>query len=248
MNFQEKFIFRAHIICWALPLFLVTMALMAQSVQPELVSGVCLVGSASHPQYQIFIALRELLIMLAATLVLFSGFLNSVHNSIRSMSSTSPSAGCIGFLYPLAAVFLLVSSFQSHYNPQLGRWTPLAAFQLLADPALGTLIGSAYFVYILYSCYQSGTIGGQIEKNGYLPPNAIQVTSNGHGLSGTTTTCITGPQMASGSLYHQVSAASGGVPTSIGTYYSAGGFMAPPPTNVSPPAPPNRPIPQVPSS
>lgn len=164
------------------------------------------------------------------------------------MSSTSPSAGCIGFLYPLAAVFLLVSSFQSHYNPQLGRWTPLAAFQLLADPALGTLIGSAYFVYILYSCYQSGTIGGQIEKNGYLPPNAIQVTSNGHGLSGTTTTCITGPQMASGSLYHQVSAASGGVPTSIGTYYSAGGFMAPPPTNVSPPAPPNRPIPQVPSS
>uniref|UniRef100_A0A914ZDE7 Frizzled-4 n=1 Tax=Panagrolaimus superbus TaxID=310955 RepID=A0A914ZDE7_9BILA len=240
---MEKFIFRAHIISWALPLFLVTMALMAQSVYPEFISGVCLIGISSQSQHQIFNVLREFLIMVAAFLSIFSGCLTSRNpssNQLSQISNTLPSAGIIGIFYPIAAAFILICSLQNHFNPLLGSWAPLAAFQLIADPALGTLIGVTYFVYILYACYQHGPISpGLLEKQGYLPA----ATTLSHQLPGTTTSCVT---VTPASVYQQVSAHPSNAPGGS-TYYTSSvipGIMS---SSTSPPTIPQAPIPPVPS-
>uniref|UniRef100_A0A7E4W7L5 Frizzled-4 n=1 Tax=Panagrellus redivivus TaxID=6233 RepID=A0A7E4W7L5_PANRE len=232
---MEKFVFRSHIICWALPLFLVVMALMAQSIHPELLSGVCLVGTASQANHQVFVVLREFLITLAAVLVLIGGCLTTVQrrSDVTGSGSATPSAGFIGVLYPIAAIFLLLSSLQNQFTPLLGKWTTLAALQLLADPSLGTLIGAAYFVYLLYACYQHGPIGpGLHEKQGYLPAMVGAQT---------TTSCVTP------SVYHQVSpqgrmiaSLTAGGTSANGTYYAQA-------TGDSPPQVPQIPIPPVPS-
>lgn len=195
-----------------------------------------MIGISSQNQHQIFNVAREFLLMVASFVGCSCGCFAS--RSPSTFSSSAPSAGIIGLFYPIAAAFLLLGSIQSIFHPLLDGWTPLASFQLLADPALGTLIGVTYFVYILYACYQHGPVSPAFpEKQGYLPA----ATTMSHQLPGTTTSCVT---VTPASVYQQVTAH----PNAPGsTYYTSSIIPGVMTASTSPPAVPQIPIPPVPS-
>ncbi|KAH7720199.1 Protein MIG-1 a [Aphelenchoides avenae] len=170
----EQYLFRAHVIAWATPLVLITVALMAQAVNGEPLSGLCLVGAGSRSQTQFFVSLRDLAILVACIMILASGCLTAVHSERSGSEGNYSIAGMIGALFPLSAAFWLIASVQHLFNPKVQQgWNLVSALKLLADPSLGILIGIAHFVYILHCCWERS---GRQSKHGYQP-GVLQNTS-----------------------------------------------------------------------
>uniref|UniRef100_A0A915DXR0 Frizzled-4 n=1 Tax=Ditylenchus dipsaci TaxID=166011 RepID=A0A915DXR0_9BILA len=171
----KKFIFRAHCLCWSIPLALCILALMAQAIQADPLSGVCIVGGSNRLQHQIFLSGRDALTLVASFLIIASGCLTSTSDTQRPPKPSDPNASSsntgillISLIYPLVCAFWLVASlhylfltsdFNQHHHQQpkrnhyQGGWDIIAARKLLADSSLGICLGAAFFIHMVYSCW-----------------------------------------------------------------------------------------------
>ncbi|KAI6242451.1 Frizzled-4 [Aphelenchoides fujianensis] len=173
----SRFLYHVHVFAWATPFVLLTIALMAQAAHAEPLSGVCLIGAVGRSNFLMFVVLRDVVVVVASALILGSGCLASatlpaaapaastavgrpagLHGAQSDGFMSSSGIGILCAILPAAQSFWLIAALQHMYGgdafePVLGVGS---MSRLLADPSLGALLGGAFFVYILHSCWGDG--------------------------------------------------------------------------------------------
>ncbi|KHN80401.1 Frizzled-4 [Toxocara canis] len=177
---SDGLILRTHVLAWGVPLGVVMLALMAQSVHADPLSGMCLVGGANRVIEAVFVSLRELILLLCCLVPLFFGCLALIgsalandHSVVSSGSALANdhsvvSSGMLGSVYPMAAAFLLLSSLQYVLSPAISGWNTVTAIKLLADPLLGVLASGGCLFQILYNMFNASR-SPLVDKHGYQP-------------------------------------------------------------------------------
>ncbi|VDO67734.1 unnamed protein product [Onchocerca flexuosa] len=178
-------------LAWGMPLGAVILALMAQSIRADPLSGICLVGGGNRIIEAVFVSLRELILLLCSLVPLFFGCLALIGSAPTTDHSVA-SAGLLGSLYPMAAAFLLLSSLQYLLTPTVTGWSTVTAIKLLADPLLGILASAGCFVQILFNIFKANRLQ-LLDKHGYQPaapqipqpaiPSHIVTANNPYSLS-----------------------------------------------------------------
>lgn len=164
---SETLILRTHVLAWGVPLGAVMLALMAQSVHADPLSGICLVGGGNRVIEAVFVSLRELILLLCCLVPLFFGCLELIGSAPANDHSVA-SSGLLGSLYPMAAAFLLLSSLQYLLTPNVTGWNTVVAIKLLADPMLGVLASSGCLFQILFNIFKANR-SPVVDKHGYQP-------------------------------------------------------------------------------
>uniref|UniRef100_A0A915PXL7 Frizzled-4 n=1 Tax=Setaria digitata TaxID=48799 RepID=A0A915PXL7_9BILA len=188
---SDSLLLRTHMLAWGIPLGAVILALMAQSVRADPLSGICLVGGGNRIIEAVFISLRELILLLCSLVPLFFGCLALIGSAPATDHSVA-STGLLGSLYPMAAAFLLLSSLQYLLTPTTTGWNTVTAIKLLADPLLGILASAGCFVQILFNIFKANRLQ-LLDKHGYQPaapqiprptiPSHVATSSNAYSLS-----------------------------------------------------------------
>uniref|UniRef100_A0A0M3I4Y1 Frizzled-4 n=1 Tax=Ascaris lumbricoides TaxID=6252 RepID=A0A0M3I4Y1_ASCLU len=163
----DSLILRTHVLAWGVPLGVVMLALIAQSVHADPLSGMCLVGGDSRIIEAVFVSLRELILLLCCLVPLFFGCLALIGSAPANDHSVA-SSGLLASLYPMAAAFLLLSSLQYVLSPAVSGWNTVAAVKLLADPLLGILASIGCLFQILYNIFNANR-SPLVDKHGYQP-------------------------------------------------------------------------------
>ncbi|MFH4981534.1 hypothetical protein AB6A40_008243 [Gnathostoma spinigerum] len=162
-----KQLLRTHVLAWTVPLGAVMLALMAQSVHADSLSGICLVGSDSRMMEAIFVTLREFIMLLCCLVPLFFGCLALVGSaSVNEHSMVS--SGILGGLYPITATVILLSSLQHLFSPTITVWNTIRAVRLLADPTLGIVSSAGCLFQIIYNILKTNR-SPHVDKHGYQP-------------------------------------------------------------------------------
>lgn len=100
MVFQASFLYNAHVFSWATPFVLLTIALMAQAAHAEPLSGICMIGAVSRGNFQMFILLRDLAVIVASVLILGSGCMTSAHfGETQTLNNSFLSSNRVGRSY-----------------------------------------------------------------------------------------------------------------------------------------------------
>ncbi|VDN05151.1 unnamed protein product [Thelazia callipaeda] len=182
---------RTHVLAWGVPLGAVILALIAQSVRADPLSGICLVGGGNRIIEAVFVSLRELILLLCSLVPLFFGCLALIGSAPVHDHSVA-STGLLGSLYPMAAAFLLLSSLQYLLAPTVTGWNTVTAIKLLADPLMGILASSGCFFQIIFNIFKINRLQ-LLDKHGYQPaapqipqpavPPHVAVSSNGYALA-----------------------------------------------------------------
>jgi hypothetical protein len=180
---------------------------MAQAAHAEPLSGICMIGAVSRGNFQMFILLRDFVVIVASVLILGSGCLTSAH-SIGSQAPTNSflSNNVVGILcgiLPIAQSFWFLASIQHLYgsnnDPVVGIGNMAT---LMADPSLGSLLGGSFFIYILHSCWSDPST----TKDGYqagrpLYPIPIAMHHGGNLTSTTSVPITASSQRSSANVY-----------------------------------------------
>ncbi|TKR95557.1 hypothetical protein L596_009708 [Steinernema carpocapsae] len=159
-------VFRMQMLTWGVPLSLLIVALMAQSVQADPLTGICLVGGGAsyRPVIQgIFGGLRDLVLVLGCLVPLFFGCISGMGSPRLSPFST----GLIACFYPVVATILLIFAFQ-HLAPVPNGLNWIVMARLLTDPILGILAGLACLLQMAINVYHSNR-SDLMYKRGYQP-------------------------------------------------------------------------------
>uniref|UniRef100_F1KU62 Frizzled-4 n=3 Tax=Ascaris suum TaxID=6253 RepID=F1KU62_ASCSU len=164
---SDSLILRTHVLAWGVPLGVVMLALIAQSVHADPLSGMCLVGGGNRIIEAVFVSLRELILLLCCLVPLFFGCLALIGSAPANDHSVA-SSGLLASLYPMAAAFLLLSSLQYVLSPAVSGWNTVAAVKLLADPLLGILASIGCLFQILYNIFNANR-SPLVDKHGYQP-------------------------------------------------------------------------------
>lgn len=175
------FMYKAHVLCWASPFALVTIALMAQAAQADPLSGMCFIG-ASNVNYQMFILLRDVVITLVSIFVLFSGCWSNKRSTSAEISSSN-GLGILCAIFPMAQIFWLVAAathiyFHNASDPVLSVGSMA---KQLTDLAMGAILGGALLVYLLHTCWWDSGVVGAPTKNGYQPAHPLYPPQPQHG-------------------------------------------------------------------
>uniref|UniRef100_A0A1I8EMV3 Frizzled domain-containing protein n=1 Tax=Wuchereria bancrofti TaxID=6293 RepID=A0A1I8EMV3_WUCBA len=188
---KDSLLFRTHMLAWGIPLGIVILALMAQSVRADPLSGICLVGGGNRIIEAVFVSLRELILLLCSLVPLFFGCLALIGSAPVTDHSVA-STGLLGSLYPMAAAFLLLSSLQYLLTPTATGWNTVTAIKLLADPLLGILASAGCLIQILFNIFKANRLQ-LLDKHGYQPaapqipqpaiPSHTATASNAYSLS-----------------------------------------------------------------
>uniref|UniRef100_A0A0N4U5J8 Frizzled-4 n=1 Tax=Dracunculus medinensis TaxID=318479 RepID=A0A0N4U5J8_DRAME len=163
----DALVLRSHVLAWGIPLGAVMLALMAQSIYADPLSGICLVGGGNRVIEVVFISLRELILLLCCLVPLFFGCLTLIGSAPANDHSVA-SSGLLGSIYPMAASFLLLSSLQYLLSPNISGWNTVTAVKLLADPLLGVLSSAGCLIQILFNIFKANR-SPLLGKYGYQP-------------------------------------------------------------------------------
>lgn len=86
---QNNVLYNAHVFSWVTPFVLLIIALMAQAAHAEQLSGICLVGAVGRGNFQMFVLLRDFVVVIASILILGSGCLTNSINSPNGFISNN---------------------------------------------------------------------------------------------------------------------------------------------------------------
>uniref|UniRef100_A0A1I7XZS0 Frizzled-4 n=1 Tax=Steinernema glaseri TaxID=37863 RepID=A0A1I7XZS0_9BILA len=159
-------VFRMQMLTWGVPLSLLIVVLMAQSVQADPLTGICLVGGGAsyRPVTQgVFVSLRELLLVLCCLVPLFLGCISEMGSPRQAPYAT----GLVACFYPVVATVLLVFSFQ-HLSPSANGLSWVLMTRLLTDPILGILSSLACLLQMTINVYHANR-SDLMYKRGYQP-------------------------------------------------------------------------------
>lgn len=152
-------------LCWATPLFLVMIALMARSIAADPLSGICTIGAASKVVFpllgpskwafqvldSVFNLFRDLIILIACVIPLLIGC--PILMTTQQPNQNSYFSGFIvGCLYIAAALFYIVSSAHDIVQPGIhwGKtWNVVSAFKTLIDPILGVVAATCCLIFVV---------------------------------------------------------------------------------------------------
>uniref|UniRef100_A0A0N5AF24 Frizzled-4 n=1 Tax=Syphacia muris TaxID=451379 RepID=A0A0N5AF24_9BILA len=170
---NDTFLLHAHMFAWGAPLAIIIIALMAQSVHADPLSGLCLVGGGNRIIETIFVSLREIIMLLSSSIRqnLFQKC-SIIWLTIKHLGSTATGdhsvalSGLLGSLYPITAAFLLLSSLQYLLTPTLTGWNSVMAIKLVADPLLGIISATGCLFQIIFKILHSSR-SPNLSKQGY---------------------------------------------------------------------------------
>uniref|UniRef100_A0A1I7WZJ8 Frizzled-4 n=1 Tax=Heterorhabditis bacteriophora TaxID=37862 RepID=A0A1I7WZJ8_HETBA len=162
----EKYQVQMQMVAWAAPLGLVMLALMARSISADPLSGICFVGGSSMILDGVFNLFRDFVLVFACSLPLLFGCFTMLNSPQDQFS-----AGLVGVLYPVAALFYMLSFANDAVQPSMQwsrSWNIVSAIKILIDPILGVIASSCCLMHIVVNSCRSirSPVGN---KHGYQP-------------------------------------------------------------------------------
>ncbi|CAI4230008.1 unnamed protein product [Auanema sp. JU1783] len=181
----EKYRAEVQMVAWGVPLLAVMLGLVAQSISADPLSGICTIGSGSRALDLIFNLTREIILLVACSIPLFLGCFSGM-NVERENSSFS--SGFVGFLYPFAALFFMLSFANDAVQPAMQwskSWNLVSAIKILMDPILGVVAAFCCLMHIIINLFRS-VRSPLSDKNGYqsgiprIPQPSIPASVRSH--------------------------------------------------------------------